>query len=162
MTSRKLLRLARFPRVRRFARDAEGAVVVEFALILPLFVIFVFAVMEFARAYQAMNAVISAAREGARVAAVAPDPTSAAWADSAKKRAKAVASSMFTTDTIVVANPTCDGAVPNACRVVTVSTSMTLKGISPLFAMVGMSGGIPLSGQASFRWERAEDAPAGP
>jgi len=154
MTTRKHPRLALPSCVRRFARDAEGAVVVEFALILPLFVIFVFAVMEFARAYQAMNALISAAREGARVAAVAEDPLSTAWADSASKRAKAVASSMFTTDTIVVAAPTCDA---DPCRVVTVNTSMTLKGISPLFAMVGMSSGIPLTGQASFRWERAED-----
>ena len=50
-------------RLRGFARDERGAVVVEFALILPLFVLFVFAIMEFARGYQALNAIQNITRE---------------------------------------------------------------------------------------------------
>lgn len=140
-------------RLRRLARDERGAVVVEFALILPLFLIVVFAVMEFARGYQALNAVTTAAREGARLAAVEEEPTSDATFALVKERATNIAGSMFGTDSIVVGAPTCDVAPPD-CKVVTVTTSMTMTGVTPILAMFGKPDGLPLSATATFRWER--------
>jgi Flp pilus assembly protein TadG len=44
-------------------------------LVLPIFIILLFAIIEFARLWETVNIITSAAREGARVAAVtAPDP----------------------------------------------------------------------------------------
>jgi Flp pilus assembly protein TadG len=59
-------RIARFWR-----RDSEAAqTLVEFSLILPLFLILIFALVDFGRAFFAWQTVTSAAREGARAAAV--------------------------------------------------------------------------------------------
>ena len=55
-------------------RDERGAAVVEFALILPILVMFVFGIVEFGRAYNARIELTAAVREGARAAAVA-DPS---------------------------------------------------------------------------------------
>ena len=52
------------------SRDDRGAAAVEFALIAPLLILLVFGIIEFGRVWSARNVYISAAREGARVAAV--------------------------------------------------------------------------------------------
>ena len=51
----------------------HGAAAVEFALVAPLLILLVFGIIEFGRAWSARNVYISAAREGARVAAVGGD-----------------------------------------------------------------------------------------
>lgn len=51
-------------------RDERGAVAVEFALLVPLIVIILFAITEFGIALSRMEVYTSAAREGARYAAV--------------------------------------------------------------------------------------------
>ncbi len=58
----------------RFLNDQRGQSLVEFALVVPVFVTILFGIIEFSRMFETMNVVTSAAREGARVAAVtAPD-----------------------------------------------------------------------------------------
>lgn len=54
----------------QIARDQRGAAALEFALIAPLLVLLLFGIIEFGRVWSARNVYISAAREGARVAAV--------------------------------------------------------------------------------------------
>jgi hypothetical protein len=57
-------------RSRRFARRSRrGAVIVEFALVVPFLCLIVFAVIDFSRAYAQLNAINSGLREGARYAA---------------------------------------------------------------------------------------------
>ncbi len=51
-------------------RRKRGAVIVEFALIVPFFFIVVFGVIDFSRAYSELNAINSGLREGARIASV--------------------------------------------------------------------------------------------
>ncbi|GHF13604.1 TadE/TadG family type IV pilus assembly protein [Pseudolysinimonas yzui] len=51
----------------------RGAAAVEFALILPVFVLLIVGMLEFARAYNAQISISNAAREGARVMAVHDD-----------------------------------------------------------------------------------------
>jgi Flp pilus assembly protein TadG len=50
----------------RFARGDRAAAVVEFALVVPLFVTLVWGTIMFSRAYTRLNALHSALREGAR------------------------------------------------------------------------------------------------
>lgn len=57
----------------------RGAAAVEFALVLPLFLVLVFGIVEFGRGYHTKTTLTHAAREGARVAALnIGDPVQAA------------------------------------------------------------------------------------
>jgi Flp pilus assembly protein TadG len=61
--------------VKKFFKRQQGQSLVEFALIFPIIVIILFGIIEFGRLWETMSVLTSAAREGARVAAVtAPDP----------------------------------------------------------------------------------------
>ena len=51
-------------------KSERGQSLVEFALILPLFIIVLFGIMEFGRLWEMTNLITSASREGARVAAI--------------------------------------------------------------------------------------------
>ena len=64
-------------------RDDRGAAVVEFALVLPILVLFVFGIIEFGRAYNARIELTSAVREGARAVALGGDPAAATAATKA-------------------------------------------------------------------------------
>ena len=55
---------------RRSWRDQRGAVAVEFALIVPILVMVVFAIIEFGRGYNARIELTGAVREGARALAL--------------------------------------------------------------------------------------------
>lgn len=57
--------------MRSLARDNRGQELVEYALTLPLLLLMVLGIMEFGVAIFAYNSVANAAREGARVGAVA-------------------------------------------------------------------------------------------
>jgi Flp pilus assembly protein TadG len=57
-------------RLTRAARDERGAAVVEFALVVPVLLLLVFAIIDFGRALWTMNVLTSGVREGARAAAV--------------------------------------------------------------------------------------------
>ena len=50
----------------------RGAVILEFALILPVFLFLTVGLMEFARAYEIWQVVVNSAREGARIVALPP------------------------------------------------------------------------------------------
>ena len=58
--------------------DDRGAIVVEFALILPILLILLFGIIEFGRAYNTQIALQGAAREGARALALGDSATDAA------------------------------------------------------------------------------------
>lgn len=61
-------------------RRSAGQSMVEFALILPLFLLLVFGVLDFGRAVYADSTITNAAREGARFGIITPSPTSAVQA----------------------------------------------------------------------------------
>jgi Flp pilus assembly protein TadG len=61
------------PKKRRIRRQQLGAVVVETAVALPVFLIFVFGIMEYSRFLMVRNMIDHAAREGARFAVVRAD-----------------------------------------------------------------------------------------
>ena len=57
-------------RIRNFKRDEKGSTLVEYAISVSIFVMALFAVLEFGRALWAHNALTDAARQGARYAAL--------------------------------------------------------------------------------------------
>ncbi len=61
-------------RMKRFPHSVSGQSAVEFALVLPLLILMVVTIVEFGRLWMTVNVMTSAAREGARVAAISsPD-----------------------------------------------------------------------------------------
>jgi Flp pilus assembly protein TadG len=63
--------------LRHHLRDESGQSAVEFALVLPLLLLVLFAVVEFSRAYNAYNDLNQMTADGARFAAVAQYPGNA-------------------------------------------------------------------------------------
>ena len=54
--------------ISRFRRQTRAAAIVEFALVVPILFLLVWGIISFSRAYQRLNALTSALREGARTA----------------------------------------------------------------------------------------------
>lgn len=59
-------------RMRSRARDERGASALEFALVLPVLVLFLFGIVSYGYMFSVRQALTQAAAEGARAAAVAP------------------------------------------------------------------------------------------
>ena len=59
----------------RIARQERGAQLVEFAIVVPVFLLLVMGIIDFGRAYFSWIIITNGAREGARVAAVGGDVT---------------------------------------------------------------------------------------
>lgn len=105
-------------------RDERGAAVVEFALILPVLVLFVFGIVEFGRAYSARIELTGAVREGARAVALG------ASNDEARDATRDGAPGLDRTRIMVTPN-SCTGPTPppNA----TVNATYDFKYTIPLF-----------------------------
>jgi hypothetical protein len=75
---------------RKLFRDRSGQALVEFALVVPIFMLLVMGVIEFGRAWNLQQTMTEAAREGARRAAVFdPTVTPAAAANAIKTKIQA-------------------------------------------------------------------------
>jgi Flp pilus assembly protein TadG len=126
--------------LRKIVKSRQGQAAVEFALVLPIFIILVFGIMEFSRLWETVSVLTSAAREGARVAAVtAPDVTAATNA----------AQNILTAGNITGATITVAG--PNASDEVIVTVSMTY---TPLTGnIVPGVGSMTLTRSTTMHWE---------
>lgn len=121
-------------------KNEKGQAVVEFALVLPVFILLVFGIIEFGRLMQTMNVLTSAAREGVRVAAVtAPDQTLVTNA----------AQNILNASSVSGATISMTG--PNAQREVTVTVQITYTPITG--SIIPGLGGISLSRNSTMRWE---------
>jgi len=114
-------------------RRAHGQSIVEFALILPLFLVLVFGIIEFGRAYIVYVTVTNAAREGARLG------VTGASASAIQTRAQTLAGpfgSGLTVSVSYVNNAGVDQQVQ-------VDTSYTLSLITPVGALIHLlPGGV--------------------
>jgi Flp pilus assembly protein TadG len=91
-----------FNRLIKWHNGERGAAAVEFALVVSLLLLIVFGIVAFGRVYSELEVMESAAREGARAAAVrAPDQIVAAVNDAAAP---------YTVDNTPAANIVCDDA----------------------------------------------------
>lgn len=124
-------------------RRSAGNAVVEFALVLPLFLLLVFGVTEFGRALSVVQVLNSAAREGARIAAVT-DPDQQAVEDRVNE---VLAATSVTPTAVVVEGPV--GSPESTVRVTVTSDFVVLSG-----SVLGtFSGTITLSGVSVMRHE---------
>ena len=126
--------------LKKILRSQRGQALVEFALVLPIFIIFLFAIIEFSRLWETVSVLTSAAREGARVAAVtAPDLTAATNA----------ATNILSAGNITNATITVSG--PNANDNVIVTVSMTYTPIT--INIVPGIGSFTLTRSTTMHWE---------
>ena len=134
-------------------RGERGQSLVEFALIIPFFLIVVFAVADFGLGFRAWITVTNSAREGARLAAVTCATDSASTSD-VQTRAVDTSAGLLTAADVGVTN--CPGASTESV-VVTVNYDYTM--ITPLGGLMNfISGGaipstISMTSAADMRLE---------
>lgn len=115
-------------------REQKGATIVEFAVVLPLFLTFLLGVMEFSRLLYTWNAANEATREGARYAVVCADPTSNTHI---VERMQIVMPEISAGSVQVVWQPA--GCDANSCEGVTVSlTGMKYTWMTPIAGAVSV------------------------
>jgi Flp pilus assembly protein TadG len=145
--------MARANSTDRALRKEQGVAVVEFALVAPLLLILVFGIIDLGRAYSTLNQLAASAREGARFAAVLPNPVSSWSQDQVRQTVKQfslrqLAGSAVSDDQIAVTLDKTAGTVTVAVR------GYPFQLVTPLAGVVGLRT-IPITRQATFRWERA-------
>ena len=139
----------------RHRRDTgeAGVAVVEFALVAPLLLVLVFGIIDLGRAYSTLNQLAASAREGARYAAVLPNPASDAAR--AKVRQTVKQFSLNQLGGLPVSDDQIDVTLDNTAGTVTVAIrAYPFQLVTPLVGVVGLRT-IPITRRATFRWERA-------
>ncbi|MFH1312004.1 MAG: TadE family protein [Candidatus Eisenbacteria bacterium] len=125
----------------RKGRRSDGQALVEFALLVPLLAILVLGIVEFGRIWMTMNVLASAAREGARIAAVtSPD----------QARVQTAVENLLNAADITGATVTTTG--PNADNEVTVRVQIDYTVVTGSF-VPGLSGTMQLSRSVVIHWE---------
>ena len=144
---------------RGFGRDESGAAVVEFALVLPVFMLLVFMFIDATRAFYTVNSLVSAAREGARFGAMqvmaCPGPTNTEKdqiRDRVIQSAVLFGGQQLTRGYIDVSFGTGGGG---SCENVHVKINRyPFRPFTPMARMFGADS-IAITREAVFRWERA-------
>lgn len=143
------------PMMRRLRRSERGAAMIEFAIVLPLLLLFICGIVDFGRALWAVNLLTSAARQGGRWAA-AQDQPSTAEIDSVVLAA--IPSTVPISSSLSASNVTVSpGTITNG---VTTSITVTITGvnfqaITPLPGLIGLGSITFPDISATFRYERA-------
>lgn len=141
-------------RARRFCRSEKATVMVEFAMVLPIFLLVAWCVIDFARAYYTLNSLSAAVREGARVAVVGKDYTVTADSAAGVAAAKARVTSAFNSFGGTAIPPDSIKVIPdNTAGTVTVTVKgYTWNTSTPINVING--GKIIMTRTATFRMER--------
>jgi Flp pilus assembly protein TadG len=121
-------------------KSEKGQSLVEFALVLPVFVVILFGIMEFGRLWEISNLLTSAAREGARVAAVS-EPNI--------EKARAAAQTVLSAGRITTATITVSG--PNSDKDVQVTINLAYTPLTG--SIIPGWGAFTLSRSTTMRWE---------
>jgi Flp pilus assembly protein TadG len=133
-------------RMSRWWQDEGGAVVLEFALMTPILVMLICAIIDFSRAEYALNQLVGAVREGARYAAVQVNPTGAT--PSIKGVVQDYYPSIDTSKVSVI-----DSTATNGKITVRVQNHPFVL-ITPLVKVINKDT-LFMTRAATFRWERA-------
>jgi Flp pilus assembly protein TadG len=136
-------------RLSRLVRRDDGAAMVEMAIVLPLFLLLVWGVIDFGRLLFTANSMATAVREGARQAAVLADPVSSQAVVKARVEA---AFTPFGSPAITDAEISIDvTSVPGS--VIVKVTNYPWPTVTPLASLLGAN--INITRQATFRLERS-------
>lgn len=140
-------------RLRTLLRDTRAAALVEFAIIFPVLILLLFAMIDFGRAFFLRNNLVAAVREGARAAAVqmSPDPCS--------NDANIIAVTQAYVTNLGGAAPTVTVTPIGACGIGTTNIRVSITGyqftpITPVFRLINYNTNLLLiSVSATYRWE---------
>ena len=122
-------------------KSEKAQSLVEFALILPIFALMLFGMIEMGRLWMTVNVMTGAAREGARVAAVtAPDAG----------RVQSAANNVLAGSNLGGATVSVSG--PNGASEVTVTVSLTYTTLSGTL-IPGIPGSLNLTRSTTMHWE---------
>jgi Flp pilus assembly protein TadG len=144
--------------LRRFVRGEVGAELIEFALVMPVLVVTVFAIAELGMMYQRNLVITNAAREGARMAILPGFTTTAGGDVEARVNAYLTAAGVPGTATTVVTpvSSTLPSGATITVQQVTVTYSYPGTILGPIIGMIGGSwSALTLRGVASMRVEVA-------
>jgi len=153
------------PRTLGSGRGGRGQAIAEFALVLPLVLFFLAAILEFARAWNIKQAVTDAAREGARYTVVMnPAMTQTNVLSKIRERLALAAidtSSSVSTVSITSADPACS-PISNCFHTpagygremtVNVSTRYYMGLVHVLMRWAGVPGSVTIATNATMRNE---------
>lgn len=146
-------------RLRGFARSQDGSVILETALMLTVLLILLFGIADVGRVLYTANNAVSAAREGARVAAVTASISASGVQDNIKDTVIAHFSAYrfggvaLTRDSVTVEALTVAGGT--AVQAVRVTVSYPFTWITPIPRLLswGSSNTRAIRGQAEYRYE---------
>jgi Flp pilus assembly protein TadG len=162
MPARRLSRGSATTRVgsrSRIMHEESGAAAVEFAIVASLFFMLVFAIIDFGFGFHTWNGTAHAAREGARLAAVDPDPAAI------EGRVRQAAGFLDQTKLTVSVQCSHSGGGFSACPTsasswtegdyVRVIVDYDYPYITPLPGFVGLGNDLELHSQSEVRFEGA-------
>lgn len=138
-------------------RSDEGTSAVEFALLAPLFLLLLCAMIDFARAYNVQLTLTEAAREGVRPVALMQTSDATSAVDNAVDPASISPASVNVTTTPCASGALAQSPIPSASVVVTYSYSFITPGLGSLFKLASHSSsspvgsGLSLTGKAVMR-----------
>lgn len=124
----------------RLIKSQRGQSLVEFALILPLFIVVLFGIMEFGRLWEMTNLITSASREGARVAAI-----------SGTSQSQAINAAQNVLSAANIDNATITVSGPNASNEVSVTVSIDYEPITG--SIIPGLDDFSLTRSTIMRWE---------
>lgn len=121
--------------IRKKEKGERGQSLVEFTMVVPIFLILVFGIVDFGMGFHAWITTTNAAREGARIGAVGADSSTI------DARVRSTAGSLNDTNlTVTITNASNQGGDPG--ETVTVDVKYNYKLITPVAGIVNfLSGG---------------------
>jgi Flp pilus assembly protein TadG len=131
---------------RSLFRKRRGAVIVEFALVVPFLFLIVFGIIDFSRAYAQLNNINSSLREGARFGAAQKVINSGEIKAEIARFSKNWASELDTNQITVYSNA--DSVVVSVTNY-----PITLPTLGGFLNLAGKK--VNASRRVSFRWERS-------
>lgn len=145
------------PNWRRALADEQGAAVVEFAIVVPILLVLVMAIIDFGRMMAVAASLAAAVREGGRQAATATDLSDPTQVSAIRSRVTSAFQSLGGPAIGAAGGGTLTVAsVADASGNVAVSVNgYTYRCITPIATMIGM-GTVTFNRTATFRWERTQ------
>jgi Flp pilus assembly protein TadG len=135
---------------KRLRKRQEGQAIVEFALIAPIFLLLVFGVVEFGRAWNVYQTLTDAVREGARTAAVA-NPAVTVDTVAARMNANMYSAGLDTASAIKTLTGFRAGTGTSVR--VTIAYPYQLRWLSPFLGWTGAQAQFNMNSDVTFRNE---------
>src|SRR5688572_26265666 len=137
-------------------RPRRGAVIVEFALVIPFIALITFAIIDFSKAYTQMNVLNSALREGARFGSRWPDFTQGDYVTAVKNKVQlyATTNGFNGYDASKISVTTTASSAGTPFEYITVTATAHPIPLQVLGSFLGVPA-LSLTRSVNYRWECA-------